>query len=114
MIGRIWHGYTTPENLTPENLLREEIFIGIRDRHIPDPRIQLPAGSFRWEVELIRSCGSPIGSARPCREDMKLPSPPAPCVEALDAPQHYEISRKLRPLDCKWSGELPRSNDFVV
>lgn len=31
MIGRIWHGYTTIENADIyENLLKEEIFIGIQ------------------------------------------------------------------------------------
>jgi antibiotic biosynthesis monooxygenase (ABM) superfamily enzyme len=55
MIGRIWHGYTTPENAEPyENLLREEIFIGIRDRHIPGfHEIQLFRRQLADEVEFI-------------------------------------------------------------
>jgi heme-degrading monooxygenase HmoA len=36
MIARIWHGYTTIENAdTYEELLKEEIFVGIQDRRIP-------------------------------------------------------------------------------
>jgi len=35
MICRIWHGYTTFENAdTYENLLRDEIFTGIKNRNI--------------------------------------------------------------------------------
>jgi hypothetical protein len=35
MISRIWHGYTTFENTaTYENLLKEEIFVGIKNREI--------------------------------------------------------------------------------
>jgi heme-degrading monooxygenase HmoA len=35
MIGRIWHGWTTPGNADIyEKLLEEEIFTGIQERHI--------------------------------------------------------------------------------
>ena len=35
MIVRIWHGWTSRANADAyEHLLREEIFVGIRDRHI--------------------------------------------------------------------------------
>ena len=35
MIGRIWHGWTTPGNADVyEALLREEIFVGIQNRQI--------------------------------------------------------------------------------
>jgi hypothetical protein len=35
MIYRIWHGWTSPENADPyEALLKEEIFVGIQNRHI--------------------------------------------------------------------------------
>ena len=35
MISRIWHGWTTLENAdTYEQLLKDEIFVGIADRHI--------------------------------------------------------------------------------
>jgi len=35
MIGRIWHGYTIPENADIyETLLKDEIIVGIKDREI--------------------------------------------------------------------------------
>lgn len=53
MIGRIWHGYTTPANADAyENLLREEIVIGNRNRGIPGFReIQIFSGSLGDEVK---------------------------------------------------------------
>ncbi|MEW6400871.1 MAG: antibiotic biosynthesis monooxygenase [Chloroflexota bacterium] len=55
MIGRIWHGYTTPENADVyENLLKQEIFLGIRDRQIPGfQEIQLLRRDLGLEVEFI-------------------------------------------------------------
>ena len=36
MIGRIWHGWTTPRNADKyENLLKEEIFSGIAEKKVP-------------------------------------------------------------------------------
>ena len=53
MIGRIWHGWTTPENADAyEELLRHEIFEGIKGRHIEGFReIQLLRRSLESEVE---------------------------------------------------------------
>ncbi len=55
MIGRIWHGYTTPENAdTYEALLKEEIFVGIQDRQIQGYQgIQLFRRNVGAEVEFI-------------------------------------------------------------
>ena len=55
MISRIWHGYTTFENAhTYENLLKEEIFVGIHDRNILGFReIQLFRRELGGEVEFI-------------------------------------------------------------
>lgn len=55
MIGRIWHGYTTPANADAyENLLREEIFLGIASRKISGYKgIQLFRRSVNSEVEFI-------------------------------------------------------------
>jgi heme-degrading monooxygenase HmoA len=55
MISRIWHGYTTPENADIyENLLKEEIFVGIHDRNIPGfHEIQLFRRELGQEVEFI-------------------------------------------------------------
>jgi len=55
MIGRIWHGYTLPQNAEPyEDLLKEEIFAGIRNRNIRGfQEIQLFRRDLGNEVEFI-------------------------------------------------------------
>jgi antibiotic biosynthesis monooxygenase (ABM) superfamily enzyme len=55
MIGRIWHGWTTPANAAAyEGLLKEEIFSGIEDRGIPGYRgIQLFRRPLAEEVEFV-------------------------------------------------------------
>ena len=55
MISRIWHGWTTPANAdTYEAMLKEEIFIGILDRHINGfHKIQLLRRDLGAEVEFI-------------------------------------------------------------
>ena len=55
MISRIWHGWTTPENAnTYENLLKEEIFVGIKNRKISGFRgIQLLRREHGTEVEFV-------------------------------------------------------------
>lgn len=55
MIGRIWHGWTTPENADAyESLLRHEILVGIQDRQIPGFReLQLLRRSLDTEVEFV-------------------------------------------------------------
>lgn len=55
MITRVWHGYTSPANAEVyENLLKEEIFVGISDRHIRGYRgIQLLRRKVGNEVEFI-------------------------------------------------------------
>ena len=55
MISRIWHGWTTPENANVyQNLLEEEIFVGIQDRQIQGYRgIQLLRRDTDGEVEFV-------------------------------------------------------------
>jgi len=55
MISRIWHGYTTFENADAyENLLKDEIFVGIKRRKIIGYRgIQLLRRNFENETEFI-------------------------------------------------------------
>ncbi len=55
MIIRIWHGWTTPQNADAyEALLKEEIFVGIRDRHIRGYQgIELLRRDTGDEVEFI-------------------------------------------------------------
>ena len=55
MICRIWHGWTSLANAAPyERLLREDIFVGIVERHIPGFRgIQLLRREGPDEVEFV-------------------------------------------------------------
>jgi hypothetical protein len=55
MIGRIWHGWTAPENADAyESLLRHEIFQGIENRQIAGFQgIQLFRRSLGAEVEFV-------------------------------------------------------------
>jgi len=55
MIVRIWHGWTTPGNADKyEGLLREEIFVGIQNRHILGFKsIQLLRREVGEEVEFV-------------------------------------------------------------
>jgi antibiotic biosynthesis monooxygenase (ABM) superfamily enzyme len=55
MIGRIWRGWTKPENADAyEALLKDEIFIGIRNRRIAGYQgIQLLRRILNEEVEFV-------------------------------------------------------------
>lgn len=55
MISRIWHGWTTPEKGDAyEALLREEIFVGIKQRKIEGFRtIQLLRRRVGDEIEIV-------------------------------------------------------------
>ena len=55
MISRIWHGWTIPANADIyEDLLKEEIFVGIQDRRIRGFRgIQLLRRDAGAEVEFV-------------------------------------------------------------
>ena len=55
MIIRIWHGWTTADHADKyEALLKEEIFVGIQNRHIPGfKRIQLLRREVGEEVEFV-------------------------------------------------------------
>jgi heme-degrading monooxygenase HmoA len=55
MIFRIWHGWTTQSNADVyETLLREEIFTGIRNRHIDGFRsIRLLRREVGGEIEFV-------------------------------------------------------------
>jgi len=55
MISRIWHGYTTKDNADNyQNLLQDEIFVGIADRNIKGYKgIQLLRRELADETEFI-------------------------------------------------------------
>ena len=104
MIGRIWHGYTTPQNAdTYEDLLKEEIFIGIRERHIPGfQEIQLFRRNLGEEVEFITIMWfDTIESVRAfAGEDYEaavVPPKARAVLKHFDArSQHYEVRESLK------------------
>ena len=103
MISRIWHGYTTRENADEyENLLKEEIFVGIRDRHIPGFReIQLFRRNIQEEVEFITVMWfDDLDAVRLfAGEDYALAVVPPKARLVLkrfdDRSQHYEVRERL-------------------
>jgi len=104
MIGRIWHGYTIPENADIyENLLKEEIFVGIRNRHIPGfQEIQLFRRDLRDEVEFITIMWfDSIESVRAfAGEDYELAVVPPKARAVLarfdERSQHYEVKERMK------------------
>jgi len=103
MIGRIWHGYTTSQNAdTYEDLLKEEIFIGIRNRHIPGfQEIQLFRRNLGEEVEFITimwfdSIESVQAFAGEDYEAAVVPPKARAVLKHFDArSQHYEVRESL-------------------
>ena len=104
MIGRIWHGWTTPENADAyESLLRHEILLGIQDRQIDGFRgIQLLRRSLATEVEFVTMMW--FDSIEAIRvfagEDYEAAVVP-PQARALlsrfdERSQHYEIRADLK------------------
>lgn len=104
MIGRIWHGYTTTEDAdTYEDLLKEEIFIGIRNRHIDGfQEIQLFRRNLGNEVEFITIMWfDTIESVRAfAGEDYEAAVVPPKARAVLkrfdERSQHYEIRERLK------------------
>ncbi len=103
MIGRIWHGYTTPENAdTYEDLLKEEIFIGIRDRYIPGfQEIQLFRRNVESEVEFITimwfdTLESVSAFAGEDYEGAVVPPKARALLKRFDErSQHYQVRERL-------------------
>lgn len=99
MIGRIWHGWTSFDNAdTYENLLKEEIFVGIGDRKIPGYQgIQLFRRSLENEVEFITimwfdSLEAVKQFAGEDYEVAVVPSKARQVLSHFDArSQHYEV-----------------------
>jgi antibiotic biosynthesis monooxygenase (ABM) superfamily enzyme len=103
MIGRVWHGYTTPDNADRyEDLLRQEIFVGIRDRHIPGFReIQLLRRPLETEVEFVTimwfdSMDAVVAFAGPDYEVSVVPPAAQAVLARFDQrSQHYEVREQL-------------------
>jgi len=104
MIGRIWHGYTTEANADSyENLLKEEIFVGIRKRHIPGfQEIQLLRRAPEDEVEFVtimwfNDLESVRGFAGEDYEKSVVPEHARALLTRFDdRSQHYEVREKLK------------------
>ena len=64
MISRNWHGWTSHEKAeTYENLLREEVFTGIKGRRIPGfVDIQMLRRPLDNEVEFITRRSTPVSA----------------------------------------------------
>lgn len=103
MIGRVWHGWTSPENADAyEALLRHEIFLGIQDRQIAGFReIQLFRRHLAAEVEFMTvmwfdSIESVRGFAGEDHEVAVVPPEARALLARFDErSQHYEIRAGL-------------------
>ncbi|MBI5840691.1 MAG: antibiotic biosynthesis monooxygenase [Chloroflexi bacterium] len=103
MIGRIWHGYTTPENADAyESLLKSEIFVGIHNRDIPGfHEIQLFRRDVGNEVEFITimwfdSIEAVKAFAGEDYEAAVVPPKARAILSRFDErSQHYEIKERL-------------------
>ncbi len=103
MIGRIWHGWTTPENAdTYENLLRTEIFPAIASKNVPGYRgTQLLRRTLDAEVEFITiMLFDSLDAIRQfAGEDYELAYVPEKAREVLarfdERSQHYEIRENI-------------------
>ena len=103
MISRIWHGYTTFEDAdTYENLLKEEIFVGIRNRNISGFReIQLFRRDLEHEVEFVTVMWfDSIDAVRKfAGEDHEVAVVPARARAVLshfdERSQHYQVRERL-------------------
>ena len=99
MISRIWHGWTTPENADIyENLLKEEIFVGIHNRDIKGfKNIQLLRRQVGEEVEFVTiMLFDSLDAVREfAGEDYEAAVVPAKARAVLshfdDHSQHYEV-----------------------
>ena len=103
MIGRIWHGWTLPENADIyENLLRQEIFPAIAAKNVQGYRgIQLLCRPIGDEVEFITIMWFESWDAvkQFAGEDYELAYVPSQAHKVLarydKRSQHYEIREKL-------------------
>lgn len=99
MISRIWHGWTTPGNADEyEALLKEEIFVGIQERHIRGFQgIQLLRRQVGEEVEFVTimsfdSLDAVRAFAGEDYEVAVVPDKARAVLSRFDArSQHYEV-----------------------
>ena len=104
MISRIWHGWTSPSNADAyESLLKSEIFVGIKDRHIVGYRgIQLFRRNVGVEVEFVtvmwfESIDAVRVFAGEDYEVAVVPLKARALLARFDArSQHYEVRAEMR------------------
>jgi heme-degrading monooxygenase HmoA len=104
MISRIWHGYTTQENADIyENMLKEEIFVGIKNRKIEGfKEIQLYRRDIKDEVEFITIMWfSSIEAVKKfAGEEYEIAVVPEKARKVLKrfdpTSQHYEVRETLK------------------
>jgi antibiotic biosynthesis monooxygenase (ABM) superfamily enzyme len=104
MISRIWHGWTTPSNADAyEELLKSEIFVGIRDRQIAGYRgIQLIRRDLGDEIEFVTimwfdSLEAVRVFAGEDYEAAVVPPKAGALLERFDArSQHYEVRMEMK------------------
>ena len=104
MIARIWRGWTTPQNADKyEALLKEEIFVGIQNRHIRGFKgIQLLRREINHEVEFITIMTfESLDAVREfAGEDYEVAVVPEKARAVLcrfdQRSQHYEIRAEIR------------------
>jgi heme-degrading monooxygenase HmoA len=104
MISRIWHGWTTPGNANKyEALLQQEIFVGIRNRHIRGFKgIQLLRREVGGQVEFVTiMLFDSLDAVREfAGEDYEVAVVPEKARAVLshfdERSQHYEIRAEKR------------------
>lgn len=104
MISRIWHGWTAPQNADKyEALLKEEIFVGIQERHIRGFKgIQLLRRAVNDEVEFVTIMTfESLDAVREfAGEDYEVAVVPEKARAVLShfdqRSQHYEIKAKRK------------------
>ncbi|NLF51176.1 MAG: antibiotic biosynthesis monooxygenase [Leptolinea sp.] len=103
MISRMWHGYTTIENADIyENMLKDEIFVGIGERRISGYQgIQLFRREMRDEVEFITimwfdTLDAVKDFAGEDYEKAVVPDKARAVLKRFDArSQHYEVKAAM-------------------
>jgi hypothetical protein len=107
MISRIWHGYTAFENADAyENLLQEEIFVGIKSREIKGYKgINLLRRNLDKEVEFITimwfdSIDSIREFAGTDYENAVVPEKAQRLLSRYDKKsQHYEVRNEFMEIE---------------
>jgi hypothetical protein len=104
MISRVWHGWTAPANADAyEALLKDEIFIGIKDRQIAGFRgVHLFRRNLGKEIEFVTvmwfdSIAAVRAFAGEDYEVAVVPPKARALLSRFDArSQHYEVKAEMK------------------